>query len=184
MAPGHDKTDGEAADQTQFHAGRPGTAVPPAEDHPHEVLSEPEDTDTEKASRRDEETEETEEHCDPDPVGPEGLNTGVLVDPDILAARTRTHSRASSARSRPLTVVPRTKRRGLFATLVIIPEVERPYDYSRKTKWIITAVVAVAAAGGPIGSNIMYRMCRPRRRAGDPTSWACEMRTARVMRLT
>ncbi|KAF3761117.1 MFS general substrate transporter [Cryphonectria parasitica EP155] len=97
-----------------------------------------------------------EEHHDPEAVGPEGLNTGVLIDPDTLAAQSRTHSRASSTRSRPLVIVPRAKRRGLFATLVLIPEVERPYDYSRKTKWTITAIVALVAAGGPIGSNLMY----------------------------
>lgn len=69
----------------------------------------------------------------------------------------RTQSRTSSTRSRALTIVPRAKRRGLFAQFCIIPEVERPYDYSRKTKWTITLIVALAAAGGPLGSNLLYR---------------------------
>lgn len=118
----------------------------------------------EKSHRRHSSTssnddDEAEEHHDPEPEGPEGLNTDILT-PQIstAAARARSHSRASSARSRPLVVVPRGERRGLFARFVVIPEVERPYDYSRRTKWLITLIVALAAAGGPIGSNIMYRM--------------------------
>lgn len=103
----------------------------------------------------DEDDEEDDRHRDPEPEGPEGLNTGIPPDEGGLS---RSHSRASSARSRPLVVVPRKERRGLFAQLTLIPEVERPYDYSRKTKWMITTIVAVAAAGSPLGSNILYRM--------------------------
>lgn len=108
-------------------------------------------------SRRDsaDEDEEDDRHRDPEPEGPEGLNTGIPPEEGGLS---RSHSRASSARSRPLVIVPRKERRGLFAHLTIIPEVERPYDYSRKTKWMITTIVAVAAAGSPLGSNIFYRM--------------------------
>ncbi|KAJ0120096.1 MFS multidrug resistance transporter [Diaporthe amygdali] len=102
----------------------------------------------------DDDDEEHSQHHDPEPEGPEGLNTG--FPPDTEGGVSRSHSRASSARSRPLIVVPRKERRGLFAQLALIPEVERPYDYSRKTKWTITTIVAVAAAGGPIGSNIFY----------------------------
>lgn len=105
----------------------------------------------------DEEDEEDEQHRDPEPEGPEGLNTG--IPPESEDGLGRSHSRASSARSRPLVIVPRKERRGLFAQFTLIPEVERPYDYSRKTKWIITTLVAVAATGGPMGSNIFYRMC-------------------------
>lgn len=87
------------------------------------------------------------------PEGPEGLNIGFV--PDSEAAVTQVRS-TSSARSRPLVIVPRRERRGLLSQLVLIPEVERPYDYSRGTKWIITLVVALAAAGGPLGSGIFY----------------------------
>jgi len=66
-------------------------------------------------------------------------------------------SRSSSLRSRSLTVVPRSKRRGLLGRLSIIPEVERPYDYRNKTKWLITMIVALAAAAAPLGSAIFYR---------------------------
>lgn len=99
--------------------------------------------------------EEDDRHRDPEPEGPEGLNTGIPPEEGGLS---RSHSRASSARSRPLVIVPRKERRGLFAQLTLIPEVERPYDYSRKTKWMITTIVAAAAAGSPLGSNILYRM--------------------------
>lgn len=119
------------------------------EDHSH-------DGEVDEKSRHSD--DEAEEHHDPEPEGPEGLNTGVITNTLGSPTRSRPHSRASSARSRPLTIVPRAKRRGLFARFVLIPEVERPYDYSRKTKWTITAIVALAAAGGPIGSNLMYRM--------------------------
>lgn len=142
--------------------------------HPdHESLPELSDNDSDAASHHGDlgtgkgngdehsqhsDEDEAEEHHDPEPEGPEGLNTDVLT-PQI-SRRARSQSRASSARSRPLVIVPRPQRRGLFARFVLIPEVERPYDYSRKTKWLITLIVALAAAGGPIGSNIMYRTFR------------------------
>ena len=112
---------------------------------------------TDSKSRRNSagDDEEDDRHRDPEPEGPEGLNTGIPPEEGGLS---RSHSRASSARSRPLVIVPRKERRGLLAQLTIIPEVERPYDYSRKTKWTITAIVAAAATTGPLGSNIFYRM--------------------------
>jgi len=54
-------------------------------------------------------------------------------------------------------VVPRSERRGLLGRLTIIPEIERPYEYNRRTKWMVTAVVALAAAAAPMGSGIFYR---------------------------
>ncbi|KAH6690565.1 multidrug transporter of the major facilitator superfamily [Plectosphaerella plurivora] len=65
-------------------------------------------------------------------------------------------SRASSARSRPRVVIPRSKQRGLFARFTVIPELEDPYTYANRTKWCITAVVAVAGGVGPLGSGIFY----------------------------
>lgn len=123
-----------------------------------------------KSHRRSvDEDEEDDRHRDPTPEGPEGLNIGIPPEEGGLS---RSHSRASSARSRPLVVVPRKERRGLFAQLALLPEVERPYDYSRKTKWMITAIVAAAATTGPLGSNILYRMFHVaciRRQAKSPT---------------
>lgn len=69
----------------------------------------------------------------------------------------RTRSRASSIRSRPLTIVPRLKRRGLLGRFAIVPEVERPYDYKNSTKWTITAAISLATAAAPMGSSIFYR---------------------------
>ncbi|RDL38011.1 MFS general substrate transporter [Venustampulla echinocandica] len=66
----------------------------------------------------------------------------------------RSKSRTSSTRSRALTIVPRSKRRGLLGRFALVPEVERPFDYKRSTKWFITAVVALAAAAAPMGSAI------------------------------
>lgn len=69
----------------------------------------------------------------------------------------RTRSRASSMRSRPVSIVPRAKRRGLFGRFTVIPEVEKPYDYKNSTKWTITAAIALATAAAPMGSSIFYR---------------------------
>src|SRR5690242_2734465 len=41
-------------------------------------------------------------------------------------------------------IVPRSQRRGLLGRLTVLPEVERPYEYNNKTKWMITAIVALA----------------------------------------
>lgn len=57
----------------------------------------------------------------------------------------------------PLIVVPKEKRRGLLGRFTLIPEVENPQLYERKTKWILTLFVALAAAGGPLGSAIFVR---------------------------
>ncbi|KAK3945836.1 major facilitator superfamily domain-containing protein [Diplogelasinospora grovesii] len=66
-------------------------------------------------------------------------------------------SRHTSTFSRPTAIIiPRSERRGLFGRFAVIPEVGRPYDYKNTTKWMITAVVALAATGAPIGSSIFY----------------------------
>lgn len=56
---------------------------------------------------------------------------------------------------KPLEKVPRGKKRGLFARFAAIPEVTEPYHYSNKTKWLITFIVALAAAAAPVGSAIV-----------------------------
>lgn len=75
---------------------------------------------------------------------------------DAESGRARS-SRASSIFSRSQSVVSRTQRRGILARFAIIPEIERPYDYKRKTKWAITAIIALAAGAAPMGSGIFYR---------------------------
>lgn len=167
MAPSQDQDSvhatsrSDSADEKQAPLGETSESLPDHDGSETETISHHDERsrDGEADEKSRPSHDETEEHHDPEPEGSEGLNIGVITNPPTLTpARSRTQSRASSARSRPLTIVPRAKRRGLFATLTVIPEVERPYDYSRKTKWTITAIVALAAAGGPIGSNLMYRM--------------------------
>ncbi|EAA31598.1 MFS general substrate transporter [Neurospora crassa] len=60
----------------------------------------------------------------------------------------------SSSRVHTACVVARADRRGLLASFAFIPEVERPVEYKNKTKWMITTIVALAAAGAPFGSGI------------------------------
>ena len=52
-------------------------------------------------------------------------------------------------------LVPRTQRRGLLARFTLIPEVENPYHYTRKTKWFLTFIVAFCAMAAPMGSAIV-----------------------------
>jgi hypothetical protein len=52
-------------------------------------------------------------------------------------------------------LVPRSQRRGLLARFTLIPEVEQPYHYTRKTKWFITFIVAICAMAAPMGSAIV-----------------------------
>ena len=54
-------------------------------------------------------------------------------------------------------VVSRSNRRGLFGEFTLIPEVENPKAYPRKTKWFITFIVAAAGATAPMGSSIFFR---------------------------
>ncbi|KAI5857861.1 major facilitator superfamily domain-containing protein [Tricharina praecox] len=56
----------------------------------------------------------------------------------------------------PSRIIPRLKRRGLFATLSVVPEIEDPFQYSRLTKKMITLVVAIAAAAAPMASAILF----------------------------
>jgi len=74
-----------------------------------------------------------------------------------VATPHRSRSRAQSVRSlrRQAVKVPRSERRGLLARLSVIAEVSDPYDYTRKMKWTITFIVAVAGAAAPMGSSLI-----------------------------
>ena len=88
-----------------------------------------------------------------DPISP-------IPDGDVETQQgppARSKSRTSSTRSKAQSIIPRSKRRGLLGRFAIIPEVERPKDYPRATKWLITFIVALAAAAAPMGSAIFYR---------------------------
>ncbi|KAI1084972.1 major facilitator superfamily transporter multidrug resistance [Whalleya microplaca] len=87
-------------------------------------------------------------------ITPEGFPANEDIEATAPAERTR--SQAASTRSRAQSIVPRLKRRGFLSQFTLIPEVERPYDYSNKVKWIITAFIALAACAAPMGSAIFY----------------------------
>ena len=77
------------------------------------------------------------------------------IEDDVEAARVTTNS--SSIAPAPVKV-PRSQRRGLFGRFSILAEVEEPHHYSRRTKWYITFVIAMAAVAAPLGSAIILRM--------------------------
>jgi hypothetical protein len=97
-------------------------------------------------------TPESDGHETEDDDEREENTTGAVVRPQS--------SRASSIFSRSRAVVPRRQRRGLFGGLAVIPEIERPHEYTVKTKWTITAIIALAAAAAPMGAGIFYRTWR------------------------
>jgi hypothetical protein len=53
--------------------------------------------------------------------------------------------------------VPRSQRRGLLGSVTIIPEVVNPYEYKNGTKWLMTAIVSMAACTSSFGSSVFYR---------------------------
>ncbi|KAF2502687.1 MFS general substrate transporter [Lophium mytilinum] len=73
---------------------------------------------------------------------------------DSDAERPRPRTQASSIASTAHHVDGR-HRRGLFASLALIPEVTNPYHYPRRTKWMITVLVAIAGMAAPLGSAIV-----------------------------
>ena len=79
---------------------------------------------------------------------------------EVIAAQPQL-SRQTSSFVRTDSVVPRSQRRGLLAKFAIIPEIERPYEYKNKTKWAITVLVSIQAAGAPFGTGIFYRAFAP-----------------------
>ena len=59
------------------------------------------------------------------------------------------------AKKAPLRIVPRSQRRGLLGRFGLIAEVENPRDYSNRTKWILTTVVAFSGVCAPLGSTVL-----------------------------
>lgn len=97
-------------------------------------------------------TESSEDEIDEDIEEQQG-NSG-SSNPEKTASRPQSERGTSFADTN---TIPRAQRRGLLARLAVIPEVEQPYKYKNKTKWTITAIVALAAAGAPMGSGIFMR---------------------------
>ncbi|SMY18873.1 unnamed protein product [Zymoseptoria tritici ST99CH_1A5] len=77
-------------------------------------------------------------------------------DPQLPPHRTRSRAQSSTRSTRPQpTIVPRSSRRGLFARFCLINEITNAFDYSRRMKWTITFIVAVAGSAAPMGSSIV-----------------------------
>ncbi|KAH9821978.1 Major Facilitator Superfamily (MFS) transporter [Teratosphaeria destructans] len=75
-----------------------------------------------------------------------------------VAARHRSHSRAKSTRSsvkQDAVKLPMAERRGLLVRLCVMAEVDNPYAYTRRKKWTITFIIAVAGAAAPMGSSLV-----------------------------
>ena len=87
---------------------------------------------------------------------PSGEICDELACTDNIQSRSQT--RTPSTRSHPLSIIQRSRRRGLLGYFAIVAEVNNPYDYSNSTKWGITATVTLATAVAPMGSSIFYRM--------------------------
>ncbi|KAH8892786.1 MFS general substrate transporter [Thozetella sp. PMI_491] len=68
------------------------------------------------------------------------------VDPGSSLFSPLSHGIAQAPNSRP----------ELLEWALLVPQVESPYDYPRSTKWLITSVVAIAAATSPMGASIFY----------------------------
>ncbi|KAL9019879.1 MAG: hypothetical protein Q9185_002821 [Variospora sp. 1 TL-2023] len=51
--------------------------------------------------------------------------------------------------------IPKSQRRGILGRFTVVAEVEEPKAYSRRTKWYITFVIALAAVAAPMGSAII-----------------------------
>lgn len=78
---------------------------------------------------------------------------------DPLALQALPEMSESNAQDPPIaSKVPRHRRRGLFASVTILAEIEDPYQYPYATKWFVVFLVAYAAAAAPLGSAIFFRM--------------------------
>ncbi|KAH0830783.1 hypothetical protein AYO21_10017 [Fonsecaea monophora] len=94
---------------------------------------------------------------------PLALEKGQGIDlenasPDMLAQARSINITPPDLQSSPNkpTAIPRLARRGLFASLTLLAEVDDPYLYPKSRKWFITFVVAFAAAATSLGSAIIY----------------------------
>ncbi|KKZ66252.1 hypothetical protein EMCG_08023 [[Emmonsia] crescens] len=102
-----------------------------------------------------------------DDIGEQGLPMTDDREEEVKSSRSRSCSREEagsadfSARQRTnsysaAVIVPRNKRRGLLGRFALLPEVEDPQKYPRRTKWLITLIIGIAAMAAPMGSAIFY----------------------------
>jgi len=138
------------------------------------MVLDPEKADLEAASQQDndgpvshpgvsttQDNESTKRDTDEDSIHSHSSLGTIEAIPEDAEVSQPSRSKSSSVRSRPLSIIPRSERRGLLARFTIIPEVERPYYYKRSTKWLITLQIALAAAAAPMGSAILLRKSSP-----------------------
>ncbi|KAI5963023.1 uncharacterized protein KGF55_002815 [Candida pseudojiufengensis] len=64
-------------------------------------------------------------------------------------------SRLTQTTSRKTLRVPRADKRGLFASIVFVPEYHDARDYPSKIKFLIVFIIAFASITGPMGTSIM-----------------------------
>lgn len=101
----------------------------------------------------------TEKDLETSAASPESIHSS---DHSHTAAESQDEAEAQAPRTiqrikEPLVVVPRAERRGLFAALSILPEVQQPRDYSNSTKWFLTIIIAIASFAAPTGSSVFWR---------------------------
>jgi multidrug resistance protein len=114
--------------------------IPPAQS-----LNRPPSQISATSSTTKEDDEDTKDEDIHEATGDETLQRTATLGP-VLSRMVTAHS----------VVVPRLKRRGLLASLTIIPEIKNPYEYARVTKKCITLVVALAGAAAPMASAILF----------------------------
>lgn len=102
------------------------------------------ETQTNNETERDMTLESSTDSSQPRPAQPEPPSR-VKPDPAPLQL------------SNDTVIIPRSKRRGFLGSVTVIPEIERPYNYANRTKWVITGVIALASAAAPLGSAIFFR---------------------------
>lgn len=96
---------------------------------------------------------EEDEHSDASTISEAANNSNDNKDNKELEGTSEVVRRITTEIGPPVTV-PRLKRRGLFAQLALIPEIENGKTYPRRTKWYITAIAAVGGVAAPLGSAI------------------------------
>jgi hypothetical protein len=72
------------------------------------------------------------------------------INRDLEIAEKNTFTRPLSSN------IPRSHRRGIFARLTVIPEIEDPVQYSPLTKTCILVIIAIAAIAGPMGYRLLH----------------------------
>lgn len=81
----------------------------------------------------------------------------VITCGDESATESQTANINTAASPNGRVVVPRDRRRGYFTRFTVIPETEDPTKDKPSEKWIITTVVALCGAVGPLGGAVIMR---------------------------